>query len=228
MLHRQRNLIMEKYIEVLEQTSLFSGISKKEIEEMLKCLNTKHLKYEKDEMIIWEGSVIDNIGIVLSGHARSIKTDASGKLVIVTLLEKGSYTGVLLSASLKRKSPVSVQAQDNLNLLSIPVDKIVSCCTCSCSKHKLLLYNYLDIIAEKSMVLHDRIDCLVKGTVRDKILTYLLRVAKENDSRTFTIPLDRNAMAEYLNVDRSALSRELSRMKKDGLIDYYKNGFKLL
>ena len=228
MLRRQRNLRMKEYIEVLEQTSLFSGITKEDIEIMLKCLDARQIEYKRNEMIIWEGSIINDIGIILSGHARSIKTDASGKLIIVTLLGKGSYTGVLLAASRKRKSPVSVQIQDDISLLSIPIDKIVSQCSRSCSKHKLLLYNYLNIIAEKSMVLHDRIDCLVKHSVRDKVLAYLLRVSKENESRTFTIPLDRKAMAEYLNVERSALSRELSKMKKDGLIDFYKNGFKLL
>ncbi len=228
MLQWQHNRSMEKYIEILQQTRIFNGIVKEDIEKILKCIHARQIEYEKGEMVIEEGSVVRDIGIVLSGHGRSIKQDVSGKTLIVTLLEKGSLIGVLLAASRERKSPVSVQAQDFLSVLSIPVEKVICPCTKACLKHNVLLHNYMDSIAEKALILHDRNDCLIKSTVREKILSYLIRVAREDESHTFTILLDRNSMAEYLNVERSALSRELSRMKKDGLIDYYKNSFKLL
>jgi len=89
------------------------------------------------------------------------------------------------------------------------------------------LRNYINVVAEKGLELHERINCLLKPTVRDKILTFLRRTAKEQQSPSFTIAMDRNDMAEYLNVERSALSRELSRMKKEGLIDYQKNWFEM-
>ena len=88
--------------------------------------------------------------------------------------------------------------------------------------------NYISIVAEKGLVLHERINCLLKPTVREKIMAYLLRVSREQARSSFQIPLNRNAMAEYLNVERSALSRELSGMKRDGLIDYHRNHFTLL
>lgn len=217
-----------EYINILEKSHLFNGIKKVDIEKMIKCLYAEYREYEKNETILWEGSMVTKIGIVLSGHARSIKSDISGKLVIITLLEEGSYIGVLLAASHNRKSPVSVQALDHLSVLFFPMEHVLACCRHSCRCHIKLLSNFLDGIAEKALVLHDRNDCLIMPTVRDKVLTYLTRVANEKGNRTFMIPLDRNGMADYLNVDRSALSRELARMKKDGLIDFYKNSFRLL
>lgn len=217
-----------EYISVLEKSHLFNGIKKENIKKMIKCLRAEYKEYEKNETVLWQGSVVTKIGIVLSGHARSTKTDISGKLVIVTLLEESSYIGVLLAASHNHKSPVSVQALDHLSALFFPAEHILASCRHACQCHRKLLSNFLDGIAEKALILHDRNDCLIKPTVRDKVLTYLTRVANEKDNRSFIIPLDRNAMAEYLNVDRSALSRELTRMKKDGLIDFYKNSFKLL
>ncbi|MCL2350670.1 MAG: helix-turn-helix domain-containing protein, partial [Defluviitaleaceae bacterium] len=95
----------------------------------------------------------------------------------------------------------------------------------NCPGHEQLLRNYISAVADKGLELHERINCLLKPTARDKILTFLRRTAKEQQSGTFNVPMDRNAMAEYLNIERSSLSRELSRMKKDGLLDYHKNRF---
>lgn len=199
-----------------------------EIEKILKCMYARFVEFEKDEMIICEGSEINDIGILLSGYGRSIKQDESGKTSIITLLKPGSFIGILLAASKNRKSPVSVQAQEHLSVLFIPIENFISGYINDCPKYNVLLRNYIDAIAEKAMILHDRNDCLIKSSVREKVLSYLKRVAKEEGSNTFTTPFDRNDMAEYVNVERSALSRELSRMKKDGIIDYYKNSFKLL
>ena len=144
----------------------------------------------------------------------------------MTLLKPGSYVGVLLAASQERKSPVTVQADETSSVLYLPYRKLLT--QSSCPGHARLLYNLLRGIAEMALVLHDRNDCLIKPTIRDKVLTYLSLEAEKTGSRSFSIPLNRAAMAEYLNVDRSALSRELSRMKQDGLIDFSRSHFRLL
>jgi len=219
---------MKKYIEDLAQTTLFAGIKKENIEKLLSCIHAKVVKYRKDELIIEEGNKIYNFGIMLSGHGRAFKIDATGKIIIITLLQKGSEIGVILAASFNHKSPVSVQAQEDLCVLSIPYDGLITRCKTNCTQHDWLLKNYINIVAEKGLLLHERIDCLLKPTAREKIMTYLVRMSREQGCRMFTIPLDRNAMSEYLNIERSSLSRELSNMKRDGLIDFQKNGFKLL
>lgn len=211
----------------LSETKMFLGLEPKEIEGLLDCLNAGQKEYKKDELIIEEGSCVREFGVLLSGRGRSVKWDASGKLIIITLLQKGSEIGVLLSASQGHESPVSVQATEDVSLLLIPYERLISRCGSACPAHEKVLRNFIGIVAEKGLVLHERIDCLLKPSVREKILNYLFRVSREKQSRTFSISMNRNELSLYLNIERSALSRELSNMKRDGLIDYYKNSFKL-
>ncbi|MFR1478963.1 MAG: Crp/Fnr family transcriptional regulator [Hydrogeniiclostridium mannosilyticum] len=219
---------MNYYLEDLARTNLFSGIEPEEIAGLLDCLRAGCVSYSSGEMIIEEGSRVHKIGVMLSGHARSIKWDASDRVIILTMLGKGSEIGVLLAAQPERESPVSVQAQDDISVLMIPYDRTLAPCVKACSKHSRLLRNYISVVAEKGLVLHERINCLLKPTVRGKILAYLRQVSRDQKSNSFQVPFNRNGMSEYLNIERSALSRELSSMKRDGLIDYHRNEFRLL
>ena len=195
------------------------------MEGLLHCLCAKYVWYAKGDTIIEEGNKVYDFGIMLSGHGRAIKRD---RVILISLLKKGSEIGVILAASLEHKSPVTVQAEDDVLVLQIPFERVLARCEKACPRHDRLLRNYISIVAEKGLVLHERIDCLLRPTIWEKILTYLQRIACEQQKRTFTIPMNRNAMAEYLNVERSALSRELSYMKRDGIIDYHKNTFRLI
>jgi CRP-like cAMP-binding protein len=215
-------------LDSLCQSRLFSGISPNDIPQMLKCLSATRKEYTKDEMVVHGGDLVDDVGIILRGSAQSTKLSITGKKIIVSLHYPGGYTAVLTAASRGRRCPMSVQAIEPLEVLFIPIKSILSPCTKLCKSHEQLLGNLFDSIAERALELHDRNDCLIMPTIRDKVLTYLTRVMRETGTETFTIPFDREAMAEYLDVDRSALSRELAWMKRDGLIDFYRNKFKLL
>ena len=212
------------HINDLSEAELFSGISN--IPKLLECIGAVYVQYKKGDIIIEDGSCVYDFGVVVSGHGCSYKEDESGKKVIITLLKKGSEIGVLLAAIKDYRSPVTVQALDEMTVLKISFDALLARCKNSCACHEQLLRNYIYIVAEKGLVLHERIACLLKSTVREKILTYLIKVSGGN-KQTFVIPLNRQAMAEYLNVERSALSRELSKMKKEHIIDYHKNMFKI-
>lgn len=215
-------------LDSLYQSRLFSGISPNDIPQMLKCLSATRKEYAKDEMVVREGDLVDDVGIILQGSAQSTKLSVTGKQIIVSLHYPGGYTAVLTAASRGRRCPMSVQAIEPLEVLFIPIKSILSRCAKFCMAHEQLLGNLFDSIAERGLELHDRNDCLIMPTIRDKVLTYLTRVMRETGTETFTIPFNREAMAEYLDVDRSALSRELAWMKQDGLIDFYRNEFKLL
>ncbi|MCL2752759.1 MAG: Crp/Fnr family transcriptional regulator [Defluviitaleaceae bacterium] len=206
-------------------TDLFHGIAETDLPRLLKCINARTVHYKKDELIIEEGSVATEFGIVVSGQARSIKWDLSGRLIILTFIEQNSVIGVMVAAREGHISPVSVQATTDSTITLISFERLLARCKGNCAGHEQLLRNYINAVADKGLELHERINCLLKPTVRDKILTFLQRTSKEQQSSSFTIPMNRNVMAEYLNVDRAALSRELSRMKKEGLIDYHKNWF---
>ncbi|WP_342548880.1 Crp/Fnr family transcriptional regulator [Paenibacillus sp. FSL P2-0089] len=215
-------------LESICQSRLFSGISPDDIPQMLKCLSATRKEYAKDEMVVREGDFVDDVGIILQGSAQSTKLNVKGKQIIVSLHYPGGYTAVLTAASRGRRCPMSVQAIEPLEVLFIPIQNILSPCTKLCKAHEQLLGNLFDSIAERALELHDRNDCLIMPTIRDKVLTYLTRVMRDAGTETFTIPFDREAMAEYLDVDRSALSRELAWMKRDGLIEFSRNEFRLL
>lgn len=214
-------------MEGLKISPLFEGINPSRIPGIVSGLAAVTKPYEKGETILWEGDRVDMVGILLSGRARSIKTDVHGRQVIVTLLQPGSYIGVLLAASRGRPSPVSVEALEPTRVLFIPFDRLLRQGSGDRDRTRLL-ENLMQGLAEKALVLHDRNDCLIRPRIRDKVLTLLLREAEKTGSRAFSLPMNREAMADYLNVERSALSRELSRMKRDGLILFHKSRFELL
>lgn len=192
------------------------------------CMKARRINYTNGDIIIEAGVTTDEFGIMLEGSAKSIKWDASGRQVIITMVEKGGAIGALLAASNGRVSPLTVQATSDATVLMFPYKQLLARCEKNCHHHEQLLQRYITIIAEKGLELHERINCLLEPTVREKILTYLYKISHEKNSYEFILPINRNIMAEYLNVERSALSRELSRMKRDGLIDYNKNNFKIL
>lgn len=220
--------LSEQEQEILARSKLFAGIRPDRLPDMLSCLHARREEFPAGAVVVQEGEQVFDVGLVLSGHARSLKMDGSGEPLIISLLEQGSFLGVLLAASRDRKSPVSVQAQEPLSVIFFPAERLIFPCEKGCADHELLLRSFLDSVAEKSLALNDRIDCLIRRSVREKVETYLARVSAEKGSREFSIPLDRSAMANYLNVERSALSRELSRMQADGLIEYRKSFFRLL
>ncbi len=217
-----------EYIESIGHTKLFAGIAPEVIPGLLECIDAKFVRFSKGESIIEEGGYVQEFGIMLSGKGRVIKEDESGKQITITLLREGSEIGVIIAAGKEHISPVTVETQEESVVLLIPFDRVIGRCKKGCPRHDLLLRNYINIVAEKGLMLHEQIACLLKSSIREKVLAYLRRISRESGNTTFHIPFDRNGMAEYLNVDRSALSRELSKMKRDGLIDYHKNCFKLL
>lgn len=213
--------------ELVLSSKLFFGVEEERLDSLLSCLSAERRDYPAGAVVIDEGGQVNEVGLVLSGHACSLKHVAHGDPLMISLQERGSFLGVLLAASRSRKSPLTVQAQEDLSVLFFPAERLIFPCEQSCADHALLLRNFLDSVAEMSLTLNDRIECLIRPSVREKVSAYLRRVSMERGTNTFTIPLDRSALARYLNVERSALSRELSRMKAEGLIDYRKNHFEV-
>lgn len=228
--------VMELTIEefdLLTRCPLFHGIGREKLREMLSCLHARRETFAPGAFLLREGDRAQEVGLVMSGQGRSLMEDRFGEPVVLSLLSPGSLMGVFLAASRDHKSPVSIQAQEELTALFFPGDALSSPCSNNCPEHGVLVRNYLSSLAEKSLVLNSRISCLARRTVREKVLAYLTQAAAQKgiDPQTggeFSVPLDRNAMAAYLNIDRTALSRELSRMKQEGLIDFHKDRFRLL
>ena len=207
---------------------LFAGLSGDDIERLLACTGSRVAHYQKGEVLLPEGAPVSALGMVLEGTAHSVKSDEEGKKIIVSLQQPGSYIAILLAASHGQRSPVSIEAQTNMAVLYLPLGRIIRNCGEPCIRHETLLRNLFDGIAQMALAMHSRTECLTRFSVRERVLTYLRQEAAVQKTKTLSLPLDRSGMAEYLAVDRSALSRELGRMKRDGLIDFYKNSFRLL
>ena len=210
---------------------LFEGMTEAEQNALLSCLNARVKKYDKGECLLREQEPFDFLGIVLSGLIEASKLEMSGKRLIIARPGCGSVFGDVLSLRNERKSPVTVAALELVSALLIPAKGLLFPCQKRCAGHDKLIRNLLHSVSEKYFDLHDRISCITKPTVREKIMYFLERASQATASKrsghVFSIAYDRAALAEYLNVERSALSRELSAMKRDGLIDYHKNTFKM-
>ena len=215
-------------MQAVEHSGLFLGLSPEKLNSMLDCLPARRAEYAAGDFLLRQGDTVSEVGLVLSGDAASMRMDGRGEPLILTSIEPGGFVGILVASSPGQTCPMFVQARTDLSALFFPVSALLSPCAKGCPEHGILTRNFLACTAQKSLSLNDRIDCLVRRSVREKVTVYLRHMARERGSREFTIPLDREAMAGYLNVDRTALSRELSRMKAEGLLEYRKNFFRLL
>ena len=213
-------------------TPLLEGIPEDEQTALFECLNAQIKHFGKGVDIFREQDQVDWLGIILSGAVEASRLDMSGKRLIISRLGRGSVFGDVLSLSPNRSSLVTVTALEDVSALLIPASGLYLPCMKRCAGHYLLIRNLLKSVSEKYFELQDRLFCVTRPKMREKIIYFLESVSGKSGSglqgHAFTIPFDRAALAEYLNVDRSALSRELSAMKRGGLIDYHKNTFRLL
>lgn len=222
------SLLTTEQHQILLNAPLFKNISLSELIHLLPCLNVQLKHYQADEMIITQGSVIRFIYIVLDGQVEIAKENFSGQKNIVSILSNSRLFGEGVVCTRDRLSPILATALTPVTLLLIPYEKIIGGCEHGCSFHHSLIYNMMLLLGEKNYDLNTKMDLLLLKGMREKLATYLLLEAKSHQSNSFTIHLNRNQLADYLNVSRTSMCRELSRMKEEGLIDYYQNSFKIL
>jgi CRP-like cAMP-binding protein len=194
----------------LTNTNLFHGIRKEEIMHLLSCLDAHEQSYEKNETILRAGSTIQELGLVESGGVNIIVNFYSGTSRIFGHASQGEIFGENYEPS---------------TILFINLNKLLTTCQRGCAFHNRLIHNLLSIQAKKSLNLSQRMMHTAPRSLREKLLSYLSEQAMIHGSAHFVIPFDRQQLADYLGVDRSAMSAELSKMKKDGLISCRKNEF---
>lgn len=218
----------EAYLDVMRSAPLFVGMPEGALRELLRCLSPAVRRFGAGEALLREQETVQSIGILLAGNALASQTDDAGRRAVAAELAPGSVFGDVLAAGEDLSSPVTVTALNVCAAAFLPYDRVLARCGNNCAAHQKLTENLLKSIAAKYFSLQARIDCLVRPTLREKLLHYLGAQAARAGSDTFRIPFDRAALADYLNADRSALSRELSRLRDEGLVDSYKNSFRFL
>ncbi len=218
---------MKKYLSILSKVKLFDNIEEADILSLMTCLEARLHNYKKGEFIFTTGDRVDNVGIVLRGSAYIIKENIEGDRTIISTLSEGDYFAEAICCAGVEESPVSVQVSSDATVVLLNFSRILHTCSKSCLFHTKLIENMLYVMANKNIALQNRMEIISQKSLRSKVINYLQSLATRQ-GRNVTIPFNREEFADFLCVDRSSLSHELSRMKQDGLIDYHKNKFKLL
>jgi len=219
---------MEQYYEILKKTELFSGIAEAEVPLLLACLSAKTAHYRKGAAVFMSGDAITGFGLVLSGQVQIYQEDYFGNRSILGHAGPGELFGESFACAETKELPVSVAASAESELLFIDCRRLASPCANACSFHSRLIRNLMNTIAKKNIALTRKIEFTSGRTTREKLLAYLSSEALKAKSSRFFIPFDRQGLADYLSVDRSALSSELGKLRNEGVLNFRKNSFELM
>lgn len=218
----------EKYLEEISEVSLFQGIKRLDIEAMLNCLKPIVGYYKRSDYIVNGGDKYESIGIVLKGSATVSKENAAGNRSVMTLLKQGDIFGEIVAFSSVMTWPATVQAQEACEVLFLPRGKIIGDCERMCSWHRIFIQNFLRIISERAILLNKKVEYLTIKSIRAKICAYLLDQSKKIGSEKIVLPLNRNELADFLNVSRPSMSREMGKLRDEGIIDFHLTAVEIL
>ena len=207
---------------------LFAGIKNEDMGAMLHCIGYHISSFSRGEIIAFEGDHLKHIGIVLSGRVDMVKEDLWGNKTMLLRMGRNEIFGETFACGDDSLSTVTFLVSEDATVMFMPFSRVMHSCTMACGFHHRLIENMVRLIAGKNRELMQKVDVVSKRTIREKLLAYLSIQAQQQRQRYFEIPLGRVELAEYLCVDRSALTRELAKMKEDGLIDYDRNHFRIL
>lgn len=225
---QQRECKMKKYYDILRRCPLFEGISDDDLIPMMACVGGVVKKYEKRENIFSEGDLAKNVGIMLSGKAQVVRVDYYGNRSIVESVSPTELFGESFACGGMKEIPVDVVATEDSEVLIMDCARITRACSNACAFHQQLIFNLMKVMASKNLRFHQKLEITSGRTTREKLMTYLLLEAKKKRSASFEIPYDRQELADYLEVDRSGLSAEISKLRREGVLLSEKNRFTLL
>ena len=211
----------------LSKTALFRGATPGEVEEMLSCLSAERRGFAKGEMVCRMGDVVTSLGMVLSGSVLIENDDLWGNTTVLDHVGPGQIFAETYACTFGEPLMVNVVAAGPVEVLFLNMNRVLTVCSHACGHHNRLIRNLLAISAQKNLNLSRKIFHTASKSIRGRLLSYLSDQAVRSGSASFTIPFNRQQLADYLNVDRSALSNELSKMQKEKLLEVQKNRFEL-
>lgn len=219
---------MENYFPILQSSPLFAGVEDEELGPLLACLQAKVAETPKGEPVFLEGDEAGFIGLVLEGAVQIVRDDYYGKRSVLAYSTPGDLFAETYACSHTETMPVSGYAIKDSKVMLFSCRKMLTVCSNACRFHNQIVKNLLQVVAEKNVSLSRKIQFMSQKTTREKLLAYLLDQAKKWGGPEFTIPFDRQALADFLGVERSAMSAELSKLRKDGVLETTGSHFKLL
>ena len=219
---------MENITPILQTCPLFDGIRPEDLTGMMGCLGARHIRPGKGEILFREGDDTKFVGVVLSGSVYLLREDYYGSRSILAHIGPTRIFGEAYAFSGAASLPVSVVAEEDSHILLLDSRRITTCCSNACEFHNRLIYNLLRLVSTSNLMLHQKIRIISRRTTREKLLAYLAHRAKELGTSSFSVPYDRQALADYLEVDRSGLSAEISKLRREGVLDCQRSHFRLL
>lgn len=218
---------MRNFILPLLTCRLFEGIKIEDIEKLLDCFHARSRKFEKNTYVFMENDEISTMGIVISGAVHLVRDDFWGNRTIIARIAAGEIFAESFACGKTGRFPLSIITVEKTEALFIHAQKISSVCASACLFHTRVLNNMIQELAEKNITLINKIQHITQRSTREKLISYLSSRARESGNSSFDIPFNREELAGFLSVDRSAMSSELGRMKTDGLLTFRKNHFTL-
>lgn len=219
---------MENYLPVLKRSGLFSGVLEEEVRAMLSCLNARIGRYKKGEYVLRQGQPLQDIIVAVEGALHVQKDDYWGNRSILRQIGVGEMFGEAYIAPESGALQNDVVAVEDSAVIFFDVRRILTTCSSACRFHSAVIQNLLFALAERNRTLVQKLGHMSKRTTREKLLSYLSEEAKRQNSASVIIPFNRQQLADYLSVDRSAMSNELCKMRDEGLLTFDKNRFHLL
>jgi len=206
---------------------LFAGMTQHELREVLDCVSPSVVSFDKGEILALGGQPITGVGLLLAGEALITREDSAGNRAVMAAAGPGEVFGEMAAFSGHRVWPATVTAQTGSTVMFIPPEKFTGTCARACPGHRLLAANMLRIVSQKALMLGRKLEYLSMKTLRGKIAAFLLEQAARAGTLTFMMPMNRDQMAGFLNVSRPALSREMARMRHEGLIEFHRSSAKI-
>lgn len=212
---------MKNFIEAMKRCALFAELSEKELQTLAFSLSPR--SYSKDTFISVQGEYAKGIGLVIAGKIHIVREDFLGNREILAEAESGDIFGEVYGILTDEPQRVSVVAASDCQVVFFSMEHLLA----DSAAHGILMQNLLRVVARKNLYLTAKMSHLSQRSIREKVISYLSEQASRQGGMHITIPFDRQQLADYLAVERSALSRELSRMRAEGIIDFHKNVFRL-
>ena len=218
---------MKEYFSVLSACSLFWGIEPGRIRAALDCLNAKESSVPKGTAIFHEGDSVRHVGLILSGSVQLTRTDHAGRRIVMMSAGPGVLLGdTYLCAGIDQAPATATAAQDSV-MLSFDGQKLLTTCESSCSIHRQIIRNLMRSVAQKNLALNQKIYLMSRRTTREKLMEFLAEQARRQGAAEFHILYDRQSLADYLGVERSAMSAEIGKLRREGSIDCKGSWFRL-
>lgn len=218
---------METYLPVLRLSPLFRGLEGAQILSVLGCLNARLRTYVKDETILAEGKPVQAFGLVLEGGALVTREDFWGNRNIIAGIGPGEVFAESYACTAGAPLAVSVVARERTAVLHLNAASVLTACASACAHHSALIRNLVGMLAAKNLRMNEKLEHMSQRSTREKLLSFLSAESRRAGRAAFDIPFDRQQLADYLSVDRSAMSAELCRLRDEGVLAFHKNHFDL-